>query len=179
MVKVVDKDGDSSSTQTFRVAPQQGVKLDKKGWTITTTSEIASTGAGAAINLIDGDPNTYWQSVKASSSANFYCEVVLDLKEVKTIAGISLERKFGDATNSSWDNNIALSKDGVNWYVEYKYANSATNPILKVEFNRTIDGEQFYRLPELHEARYVRLAATRASASGLIALFGELNIYGY
>lgn len=178
-VKVIDKVGDTStSTLTFRITPQE-VKLQNKGWTVTTTSEIASTGAGAAINLIDGDPNTYWQSIKAASSDKFYCEVVIDLKEVKTISKLSLERKFGDSAYSSWDNNIALSKDGVNWDVEYKYSNSATEPMLKVEFNRTIDGEQYYRLPEYHEARYVRLAATRSSSSALVALFGELNIYGY
>lgn len=179
VVTVSDAIGDSSSSsQTFRVTPSE-TKLPNKGWTITATSEIASSGPGAAINLIDGDPSTYWQSKKAASASDFYCEVVVDLKEIKTISKISLERKLGDSAYSSWDNNIALSQDGINWDIEYKYSNSATDPILKVEFNRTIDGEQFYKLPQLHEARFVRLAATRSSSSALTAIFGELNIYGY
>lgn len=177
-VEVKNDNKSSTFTRTFNATPKNNiVKLDKSKWTITGSSEETLSEDGALINLIDGSPKTYWKSQIKPTAASYPHYVIIDMKEVVNVTAISLERKWGDSENSSWDNRVSVSMDGVNWETEYDYDNKQTDPLLKIEFNRTKDGEQFYPLPSPAKGRYVKATFKRSSKT--FALFGEMSIYGY
>jgi hypothetical protein len=103
----------------------------------------------------------------------------VDLKSSHLISAVTLRRRWGNDENSSWDTNISVSEDGVTYTTPYMYKNASTdaNPIFKVEFNRTVDGQQMFLLPYTHTARYVRLDFVRGAGSAY-AVYGDLNFYG-
>ncbi|PRD50807.1 discoidin domain-containing protein [Sphingobacterium gobiense] len=161
--------------KNLSVIPEPGyAKLRPEDWSIIASSTDAHGGVVQPENLLDGDPHTYWQS-----QPGYPHHVIIDLQRIRKVAAITLVRKFGDSTNSSWDNNISLSKDGVNYRNIYRYVKSSPdpNPIFSIEFNRTIEGEQLYMLPAMEEARYIRVDMVRGSGNR-IALFGDINVYG-
>lgn len=169
-------DGELTSiTKTLSVIPEPGyAKLRPDDWSITASSTDTQGGASQAENLLDGDPQTYWRS-----ETGYPHHVIIDMERVRKVAAITIARKFGDGTNSSWDNNISLSKDGTNYGEVYRYmlTSSHPNPIFTREFNRTMEGEQLYMLPAVEEARYIRIDMVRG-AGNQIALFGDVHVYG-
>src|SRR5690606_4752742 len=130
------------------------------------------------VNLLDGSSQTYWRSRTSSPTATYPHQLVVDMKSSKNVGALTLQRKFQDNDYSSWDKSFYFSEDGINWSTEYLYANNSThsNPIFKVEFNRTIEGEQIYRLPAFTKARYIKLISKRGGRS--YAIFSELNVLG-
>jgi hypothetical protein len=152
--------------------------LKDDGWTIIASSEQT---AQPASNLLDNDPNTYWRSsvLLMSGGAPTGQHVIVDLKSSHLISAVTLRRRWGNDENSSWDTNISVSEDGVTYTTPYMYKNASTdaNPIFKVEFNRTVDGQQMFLLPYTHTARYVRLDFVRGAGSAY-AVYGDLNFYG-
>ncbi len=177
-VEVKNDNKSSTFTRTFNATPKNNIqKLDKSKWSITGSSEETISEDGALINLIDGTPKTYWRSQIKPEAASYPHYVIIDMKKVVNVTAISLERKWGDGENSSWDNKVSVSMDGVNWETEYDYNNKQTDPLLKIEFNRTKDGEQMYPLPSVTKGQYLKVTFKRSSKT--FALFGELSIYGY
>src|SRR5699024_3253906 len=124
------------------IAKTRFAKLKNDGWEITASSEEMQSENGAAINLLDDNPETYWRSKVSSPAKSYPHYIIIDLQRERKIYGITLSRKKGDDDFSSWDNDISLSKDGVNYTHTYSYLKNSTddNPIFKVEFNRTIEG---------------------------------------
>lgn len=162
----------STSPKVFNVTALPAYrKLTYDGnWEITASSTLSGL---SPLSLLDDDPMTYWKSAATISSAAQY--VIVDFKEIRYVSALTFVRKLGDSENSSWDINISTSEDGVNYAAPYMYKNSSTDPKLVAEFNRTIDGEQIYILPQTHTARYVRIDFVRGSA---FAIFGDINFYG-
>ena len=177
--RIIDKNGISDvEPLVLEVTPLPSIRLNKdsKLWLIETNSEVASIGEGAVANLFDEDPWTYWRTEKAASEEDYYFEVLVDMMSVKEIIGFSLERKFNDNSYSSWDISLSVSNDKKNW-VEYNYSNKQTG-IFKKEFDRTINYEQYYQVPENTTGRYIKLGCHRAHKNHLIAIYGSWNIYG-
>ncbi|WP_175549951.1 discoidin domain-containing protein [Mariniphaga anaerophila] len=177
-VSVKNGENGSSFSKTLSATPKHLVeKLEKSSWTVSASSEETVEEDGRAVNLIDGNPETYWRSRISGDAAVYPHYVVIDLKEVVTVTAISLERKWGDKVHSSWDNTVAVSLDGEDWNTSYDYYLTQTDPQLKIEFNRGKEGEQMYPLPTPAKGRYVRLTCKRASKT--FAVFGEMSVYGY
>lgn len=177
-VEVKSGDKGSSFVKKLNVTPKRLIKkLKKDEWEITASSEEITEEDGRAVNLIDGTPETYWKTRISENAAQYPHYVIIDLKETINVTAISLERKLGDSVNSSWDNTIAISLDGKDWNTSYDYYSKQTDPKLKIEFNRTRDGEQMYPLPFPTQGRYIKLTCKRASKT--FAIFGELSVYGY
>lgn len=160
------------------IAKTRFAKLKNEGWEITASSEEVEAENGAAIHLLDDNPETYWRSKVSSPEESYPHYVIIDLQRERKIYGITLSRKKGDDDFSSWDNDISVSKDGINYTDKYSYLKNPANdnPIFKIEFNRTIEGEQMYLLPHVHTARYIKIDMLRASKN--YAVFGDVNIYG-
>ncbi|MBE8721196.1 discoidin domain-containing protein [Sphingobacterium pedocola] len=174
-------DGEFITAQkNFSVRPLAGYKrLVNEGWNITASSEEISANEHApAANLLDNNPATYWRSKVSTPEHRYPHYVIIDLQRTRRVTAITLSRKQGDSDYSSWDNNISLSVDGRTFSETYRYFGSNTNPnqIFKVEFNRTVEGEQMYMLPFVHTARYIRIDMVRASR--VHAVFGDINVYG-
>lgn len=73
-----------------------GRNLSKAGWTIYwTDSEEMTTAPGYAENILDGQPNTYWQSHDTGAAPH---RVVIDLGESKRVSAIRYLARSGDAT---------------------------------------------------------------------------------
>ncbi|NGF55172.1 discoidin domain-containing protein [Parapedobacter sp. SGR-10] len=154
-------------------------RLKNEGWTITASSEQSGQ---PAVNLLDNNPATYWRSSERVTVNNNPSgqHIIVDFKTIHRFSALTFTRRLGNDENSSWDINISFSEDGVTYTGPYMYKNASTdpNPIFKVEFNRTVDGEQMYQLPYTHTARYVRVDFVRGSNNGAYAVFGDINFYG-
>lgn len=178
-VMVLFDENVGTQAKVFSVRPTMAFRqrLIPNGWTITASSEQA---AQPAINLLDNNPATFWRSSVTVGSAAQY--VIIDMKEVHLISALTFSRRLGNGENSSWDIRISTSVDGVNYTEGYLYRNNhadrpTPNVLLRIEFNRTIDGEQTYPLPIPETARYIKADFVRA-ASGAYAVYGDINIYG-
>lgn len=168
-----------TDAKVFTVKPALGFKrLNNDGWSILASSEEIESENAAVNNLLDGSNLTYWRTKVSGTAAKYPHYIIIDLKRERKIQGLSLSRKFGDDDYSSWDNNISLSTDGVTYPNKYIYFNASKDPnlIFQVEFNRTVEGEQMYLLPNVQTARYIKIDMVRGSKT--YAVFSNLNIYG-
>lgn len=144
-------------------------ELDLAGTEVTYTSQHSNSTAegadGAAVNVIDGNPNTYWHSRYGDASITLPQSVTLELTEQKTIYKVDyLARQNGTSGRVS-EYGIEVSTDGAE-YTEVAHGTLAA----------TADWQEIEFVPA--EAKYVRFIAYSSTANGSCAV-AELKLHEY
>lgn len=166
----------STNSRTEYLQPNKPYRLSKELWSVYAVSSEATTeGDGSAACAIDDDVFTRW--LATNRGGNDW--IIVDLGKPVVVDRLSLTRYYGVGDNSAWDVTFAVGNDPdlETWEYEYAYANSKEG-IFRVEFNRTIDGEQLYPLPEPVTGRYFKYRTDRISGSWWTH-YGEISVYGY
>ena len=87
--------------------------LDRTGWTVSADSSEAGHDVG---NVIDGNPNTYWQSRITPTTAPFPHSIVIDMKAIYNVNALAYTpRQDGKSDGNVGQHLIELSSDGEKW----------------------------------------------------------------
>ena len=121
-------------------------------------------GMGSARNVIDGNENTFWHSMRGVTVASYPHDIRLDLGSVLQLKGI-LYRAAPQADARIKDYEVYVSTDGQNW----------GEPVARGTFRNDRDLQQaFFFTPA--SARYVRLVALSSHTGGDYAAISELDV---
>lgn len=144
-------------------------ELDLAGTEVTYTSQHSNSTAegadGAAVNVIDGNPNTYWHSRWGDASITLPQSVTLELTEQKTIYKVDYLARQNGTSGRVREYGIEVSTDGTE-YTEAAHGTLAT----------TADWQEIEFVPA--EAKYVRFIAYSSTADGSCAV-AELQLHEY
>ena len=154
----------TATTSTFIIS-NPGNLIDKKAWTITAnTEELVGEGPtnGHALQLIDGDINTFWHTQWQGGSHNPPHILTIDMKKEIQVARIDLARRKGQA--GTLFVNFEGSSDGTNWKTMGEFS------VIQ------IDGLQPY-IVKPNTARYIRVIIPEKQP-GTVAYMAEINVYG-
>ena len=122
--------------------------LSKAGW-----EAFASSSALPASNLLDNNKETYWHSQWQGQKPDHPHTIRVDMKEVKTIRGLSFVQRQSFHVNLN-QFTIETSADGTTWQA------AGTHNLLKE------DGKQFIYLPEAREIRQFRITTISNHSPG-------------
>ena len=127
-----------------------------------TSSELP--GIGAASNVLDGNPDTYWHTMKGVTLASFPHDIRLDLSEERKVKGIQY-RGATMAEGRVKNYEIYVSNDGQNW----------GEPVARGQFGNSTELQDalFYQPAS---ARYVCLVCLNAHDGGDCAALADLDI---
>ena len=126
------------------------------------SSEIP--GIGQARNVLDGNKDTFWHSMKGVTVASYPHELRLDLGAELRLKGISYQASMvKDARIKDYE--LYVSVDGVNW----------GEPVARGSFANHQDLQQALFLTPC-TARYVRLVMLNSHNGGDFASISELNV---
>ena len=119
---------------------------------------------GAARNVLDGNPDTYWHTLKGVTMASYPHEIRIDLGSERKIKGITYQAAPVEEARVR-DYEIYTSTDGVNW----------GSPILRgtMENNVSVQQALFYSTVR---AKYIRFVATSSHSGGDSAAISELDV---
>jgi hypothetical protein len=140
-------------------------ELSKQGWSITSFSSEETSGEGAtdgrAVNLIDGDLNSYWHSKWTGTAAIYPHQVVIDMGSLKSVEGVSMVQR-NSLSRSVKDFEILYSNDGQSYVsagnyilvnsgsVQYfKFSTKVSMRHLKIVAKSAHDGDKFAALAEI------------------------------
>lgn len=144
-------------------------ELDLAGTEVTYTSQHSNSTAegadGAAVNVIDGNPNTYWHSRYGDASITLPQSVTLELTEQKTIYKVDYLARQNGTSGRVGEYGIEVSTDGAE-YTEVAHGTLAS----------TADWQEIEFVPA--EAKYVRFIAYSSTANGSCAV-AELKLHEY
>lgn len=122
---------------------------------------------GAAKNVIDQNPNTYWHSTWGNPSISLPQFITLDLGAEKEIYKVDYLARQNSASGRVKDYEIALSNDGVTYKIVQQGELSNTKEAQSIEFVPT-------------QARYVRFIAKSAYQTGNDSCsMAEMNVFEY
>ena len=143
-----------------------GITLDS--YTSQHSASTAEGTDGAASNVIDNNPNTYWHSVWGNSNINLPQSVTLKLDETKQIYKFAYTPRQNSSSGRIKQYEISVSVDGQEFTSVASGMWQDTNQIQYVEFVPT-------------NARYVKLTAYEAYAGGAkqSCAVAEINLYEY
>ncbi|MEL4307263.1 discoidin domain-containing protein [Joostella sp. CR20] len=138
--------------------------FDKSNWTVEASSE--ETGfqgsTGLAVYLLDNDPATLWHSGYYSSFPHPH-SVTVDMKEIKSLSGISILQNQQNANGMMKDFTIEVSTDNVS-YTEIG-AHTATDDMLKQQFVfESATNARYFRITSL--SSYNNRPVTRLAEVG-------------
>ena len=119
---------------------------------------------GPARNVLDGNPDTYWHTLKGVTLASYPHEIRIDLGGERNIRGITYQAAPVEEARIR-DYEIYVSMDGENW----------GSPILRgtMENNVSVQQALFYSKVR---AKYVRFVATSSHSGGDSAAISELDV---
>lgn len=160
---------DSLSIDTFYTAYEESRQFtfDKEDWTIVDFSSEHPGTDNSAVNLIDGTDGTRWHTWAGNSSYPHH--ITIDLGGERTITRFGLWRTtFENGGDDRAPDRIQflMSRDNVSWADLGEY-----------DFNRFLNGEQSYAVPDGARARYFRLVAVAGPLE--YCVLGEFSAYGY
>ncbi|MFQ8706766.1 MAG: exo-alpha-sialidase, partial [Thomasclavelia sp.] len=143
-----------------------GITLDS--YTSQHSASTAEGTDGAASNVIDNNPNTYWHSVWGNSNINLPQSVTLKLDEIKQIYKFAYTPRQNSSSGRIKQYEISVSTDGQEFISVASGMWQDTNQIQYVEFVPT-------------NAKYVKLTAYEAYAGGAkqSCSVAEINLYEY
>ncbi|KAM6506997.1 hypothetical protein FALCPG4_018390 [Fusarium falciforme] len=151
------------SLESSRHLPPLGIPIDRKGWTVTCSSQQPGKDCAKAI---DGNTATFWQT---NANPKAPVTITVDMKTARNINGLSqlpLQDNSNNIGNWIERHSVFLSTDGKNW----------GSPVVTGTW-WTDKTEKFSNF-EPQRVRYVRLVAipneTRDNPRISLA---ELNIY--
>ncbi|MGE5830277.1 MAG: discoidin domain-containing protein [Micromonosporaceae bacterium] len=136
------------------------------GWTVVADSQELVAANGAAVNVLDGDPGTFWHTQYKPTATPLPHWIVIDMKASTTIGGLTyLPRPPGSRNGNVGQYRVHVSADGVSWGSAVASGTFADDGSLKtVRFGPLT-------------ARFVRLTAvTEAGNRGSWTSAAELNL---
>jgi hypothetical protein len=145
-------------------------EFDKSTWDIIdfSSEELAANeggGNGPAVNIIDNNNNSYWQSEWAAQTAPIPHHITIDMKQEFNVFSIDLYRRASN--NHAMGVTFEGSSDGVSWFalgsLEYSSDASIQNEMLELAAGKRM--------------RYVKVNVTESSAPPYVSL-GEIYIKG-
>ena len=105
--------GPWASVAELGVLDAAGSELPKTGWSVTCSSEQQPDEPCA--QAIDGDPNTIWHTQYLPEQLAHPHEIVVDLGEVKEVAGTVYLPRANGANGRIGSYESYVSEDGVTW----------------------------------------------------------------
>lgn len=104
-----------ASIAELNVLDAEGKPLNRSAWSITPDSEERAAENGAAVNAIDGNPNTFWHTAWSQSSPPPPHQVVIDMGRMERVTALRyLPRQIG-ANGIIARYRIYTSPNGVQW----------------------------------------------------------------
>ncbi|GAA4314530.1 hypothetical protein GCM10023149_10720 [Mucilaginibacter gynuensis] len=160
---------DTLSIDNFYTSYTDGSGLfsfNKKSWKIISYSTQHSDGDNAVINFIDGNEATRWHTCAGCSSYPHFATIDMGVERTITQFGVwrtTFETGGDDRGPDKFD--FLTSADNVTWVNQGSF-----------NFNRLINGEQRYSLPNKPKARYFKFVGTQGPQSYMV--MGEISTYG-
>lgn len=134
-------------------------------WAITEfSSQEITNEEGAAINAIDGNPNTYWHSRWSSNATNYPHSLTIDTKKVSVWAGVTISHRKG-LQRAFKDFEIWTKGDKGN-FVKVGIFTTANK-----------EGKQNFAFSSPQTFRYIKIVALNAFDGLQFASLGELGLY--
>jgi galactose oxidase len=142
--------------------------LPRTGWTATATSQETVRENGAATNVLDGNPTSFWHSRWGGTPDPLPHTLTLDALTSQLIGGLTyLPRPPSSGNGRIGRYRIEVSADAITWTTAVGNGTFADNAALKTVTFRAVTG------------RYVRLVAlTEAGNRGPWSSAAEVNLLG-
>ncbi|WP_164849990.1 DUF4998 domain-containing protein [Mucilaginibacter limnophilus] len=160
---------DSLSVDNFYTGYTDGGlrSFDKKDWKIIDYSTQHSPGENAVINFIDGTDGTRWHTCAGCSNYPHFATIDMGVERTITQFGVwRTTYAMPDGDDRGPDKfEFLTSIDNITWINHGSF-----------NFNRLINGEQRYLLPENAKARYFKFVGTQGPQSYMV--MGEISTYG-
>ncbi|SDE04894.1 F5/8 type C domain-containing protein [Mucilaginibacter pineti] len=159
---------DSLSIDNFYTSYSGGglFAFDKKDWKIIAFSSQHPGSDNTVTNFIDGTDATRWHSCAGCSSYPHFATIDMGVERTITQFGV-WRTTFETGGDSRAPDKIQFftSTDNVNW---------ADQGIFN--FNRLINGEQRYLIPNNPKARYFKFVGVSGPENNMV--MGEISAYG-
>lgn len=163
----------NKSPELSDVSLYTNTEIDLSNTEVTYTTQHSSSTAegtdGAAVNVIDGNPNTYWHSTWGQQSQGIELpqSVTLNIREVKTIYKVDYLARQNGSSGRILEYGIEVSVDGTE-FTEVAHGTLAS----------TTEWQEIEFIPV--EAQYVRFVGYRAASSGTESCaIAELKLHEY
>lgn len=141
--------------------------FDKSEWTIVDFSSEHSGAANTVFNAIDGTDATRWHSLSGGSAYPHH--ITIDLGGERNIT------RFGVWRTTYENGGDDRAPDKIQFLVSMD--NQTWTDLGIFDFNRFLNGEQFFDLPEAVAARYFKLVGV-AGPDDTNFVLGEISAYG-
>lgn len=127
------------------------------------SSELAE--GGAARNILDGNPDTYWHSMKGVTVASYPHDLRIDLGGDRKLKGIVFRGAPMKTEGRIKNYEVYVSNDGNNW----------GDPVARGTLENTADPQQVLFFTPT-SAKFIRFVALNAHDGGDFAAIAELDI---
>ena len=121
-------------------------------------------GEGAATNVLDGNPKTYWHTMTGVTMASFPHDIRINLGMTRELKGI-MYRGASISTARVKDYEVYVSKDGRNW----------GSPVARGTFINTNEPQEVHFFNKT-SAHYIRLVALSSHDGGDSAAVAEIDV---
>ncbi|WP_316847175.1 DUF4998 domain-containing protein [Pedobacter psychrodurus] len=160
---------DSLSIDKFLTPYSDGVlfSIDKRDWIVAAFSSQHPGGDNAAANFIDGTEDTRWHSCAGCSSYPHW--IVIDMRAPRVLTQFGVWRTDFDSPGGDVRGpdkfEFLTSIDNVTWISQGIF-----------NFDRNLNGEQRFLLPNSPKARYFKFMGTQGPENNMV--LGEISAYG-
>jgi len=121
-------------------------------------------GEGPASNVLDGNPDTYWHTMKGVTMASFPHDIRINLGSERRLRGM-LYRGAPSPQGRVKDYEVYVSHDGKNW----------GEPVARGTFSNSAEMQEAIFFTPV-DARFIRLVALSAHDGGDSAAVSELDV---
>ena len=145
--------------------PNLALPYSAPGWTIADFSSEEIKGEnGAALNAVDGNPNSYWHSRWSISTTDYPHFLSIDLKNIKTWNSITLQHRKG------------LSRAIKDFEV---WAKGETGDFTKLADFTSLnkEGKQQFQFNEEKTFRFIKVIAKNAHDGNKFAAIAEISVH--
>lgn len=144
-------------------------KYDRSEWTIwglsTEEPNESPSNGGLGISTFDGNIDTFWHSKWVGGIVGPPHWIAIDMRESKTVHGLSILNRQKDQVGKPKDIIIALSNDGTDWIEVYE---------TQLENVKT---EQKFFVNDMRNARYFRITILSSYGDVRYAHIAEINVF--
>lgn len=123
-------------------------EISKQGWTIAGfSSQETAQENGAATNIIDNDPGTYWHSRWSTSPASFPDTITVDMRQTQTVNGFTFTQR-SSLSRAVKDLEIQYSTDGISFKSAGAYIAANATGVQNFTFTATLSFRYFRVIPK-------------------------------
>lgn len=141
--------------------------IDKTDWKVASFSSQHPGADNAAVNFIDGTEHTRWHSCAGCS--NYPHWIVIDMGAPRILTQFGVWRTDFDSPGGDKRGpdkfEFLTSIDNITWVSQGTF-----------NFDRNLNGEQRYMLPNSPKAKYFKFMGTQGPENNMV--LGEISTYG-